>query len=79
MWVDPTVRGRGVGTALVDAVEAWARSWGGREVILWVFPTNVDAVRLYERIGFERLADGPDADSGRKWHALAMRRHVAPS
>jgi GNAT superfamily N-acetyltransferase len=49
-------RGRGVGTALVRAVERLAAGRGCRR--LWVLTTNdnVDALRFYQRRGF-RLAE----------------------
>jgi GNAT superfamily N-acetyltransferase len=51
-----TERGRGVGTALVRAVERLAAGRGCRR--LWVLTTNdnVDALRFYQRRGF-RLAE----------------------
>jgi GNAT superfamily N-acetyltransferase len=58
MWVDPGVRGRGAGRALVDAAIAWARSRGLDRLELWVTKGNGPAVRLYERAGF--------ADTGRR-------------
>ncbi len=79
MWVDPSAGGSGVGRMLLDAVEAWAESWGGREVVLWVFESNLAAIRLYERAGFSVITEGPDADAGRSWRAIAMRRAVAGS
>jgi len=54
MWVDPTMRRRGVGRALVDAVLAWARERGLRDVVLWVAEGNAAATALYERAGFTR-------------------------
>ena len=44
-------RGRGIGQALLDAVDAKARSLGCCRVTLEVVPTN-EAKRLYERSGF---------------------------
>ena len=58
MWVDPGVRGRGAGRALVDAAIVWARSRGLDRLELWVTKGNGPAVRLYERAGF--------ADTGRR-------------
>ena len=52
MWVDPTRRRSGIGTALVDAVVRWARGCGARRIELWVTDTNRPAKSLYVRNGF---------------------------
>jgi GNAT superfamily N-acetyltransferase len=72
MWVAPVARRTGVGKALLDAVAEWARGWGGRRIVLWVFGANDGALRFYERLGFKVLPEGPDAESGRAFGALAM-------
>ena len=54
LWVDPRFRGLGVGSALIDAVEAWALGQGLSQVLLWVTETNQVAERLYEGRGFTR-------------------------
>lgn len=54
MWVDPAFRGRGVGEALIDQVAAQARADGIRRLLLDVVTDNEPAIRLYERLGFER-------------------------
>jgi len=54
LWVDPTFRSQGVGTALVEAVLEWAASKGFTQVLLWVTEMNHKAQRLYERHGFAR-------------------------
>ena len=76
MWVAPATRRSGMGTALIDAVEAWATGWGGRRIVLWVFGANEGAQRFYERIGFEVMPDGPDAESGKSFGAFAMQRRI---
>jgi GNAT superfamily N-acetyltransferase len=48
----PAQRGRGVGTALMDAVDAEFARLGIHDQILGALPGNVDALRVYERRGF---------------------------
>ena len=50
-------RDRGVGTALIGAVESMAIGLELREVNLEVSVDNVGATRLYERLGYRRLPD----------------------
>jgi GNAT superfamily N-acetyltransferase len=54
MWVDPSMRHRGVGAALVEAVVAWTRELGLSGIHLTVAQQNPAAGRLYERFGFVR-------------------------
>jgi putative acetyltransferase len=56
LWVDPGGRGRGVATALMDAVLGHAASAGARWVRLSVWDWRADAIALYERLGFARVA-----------------------
>jgi ribosomal protein S18 acetylase RimI-like enzyme len=51
--VEPELQGRGLGTAAIQRVPGCARS-RGKDVALSVLTVNVDAVSLYERLGFER-------------------------
>ena len=44
--------GKGVGRALLDFVEQWARERGYREVVLDVFAGNQRAITFYERHGY---------------------------
>lgn len=44
----------GVGTALMEAGLAWARTTDAHKIELQVWPDNARAIRLYERFGFER-------------------------
>jgi|SRR4051794_23056001 len=60
MWVDPSVRGRGVGSALVATVVEFARAAGAGEIRLSVIAGNTAARALYEREGFvwtDRIGD----------------------
>ena len=50
--VTKEAEGRGVGRALMDEAEAWARERGHRGVTLSVFAGNERAQALYERVGY---------------------------
>ena len=47
------VEGRGVGSSLVDAAIAWARSQGYRRISVATGAANAPARRLYSSLGFE--------------------------
>jgi len=51
--VAPDAEGRGIGTALLAAAEAWCRAQGFSDVTLHVYPGNERARHVYERAGFE--------------------------
>ncbi|NIY74628.1 GNAT family N-acetyltransferase [Thalassospira sp. HF15] len=55
IFVDPVARGRGVGTALLDAVAQSARERGLAKVRLDVIDINPRARALYERCGFRAI------------------------
>jgi ribosomal protein S18 acetylase RimI-like enzyme len=79
MWVAPPARGSGVGRALLDALEDWAGALGARDTVPWVFRANTGAIAFYRRLGFRRVATGPDAEVGTPYDAWAMRRPIDPS
>jgi ribosomal protein S18 acetylase RimI-like enzyme len=55
--VAPSARGRGVGEALIKAVLDRARALGLPKVVLSSLDRMHSAHRLYERLGFARLAE----------------------
>ena len=55
----PESRGRGVGTALVEATESAARQRRCRSLRLEVRTDNVSAINLYERLGYRRIGSLP--------------------
>jgi ribosomal protein S18 acetylase RimI-like enzyme len=59
--VVPSARGKGVGTALLEALLGRAREAGYPTISLSVDRNNAGAIELYERHGFARV--GEDADS----------------
>jgi RimJ/RimL family protein N-acetyltransferase len=68
-------RGRGVGTALLEAAIEWAREEGLHKLSLSVFPHNAAAIALYRRFGFveegRRIKHFRRA-SGELWDAIDM-------
>jgi GNAT superfamily N-acetyltransferase len=50
--VEKSAEGKGVGSALLDACEHWARSRGSDRLTLSALVTNARARALYERRGF---------------------------
>jgi GNAT superfamily N-acetyltransferase len=61
MAIAPHARGHGLGAQLLTHVERFARQHGAERLFLSTTPFLADAIRLYERYGFRRTADGPDA------------------
>lgn len=55
VYVDRDQRGRGIGDALLGALEERARTLGYHKMVLAAFPTNAPGMRLYERHGFTRV------------------------
>jgi ribosomal protein S18 acetylase RimI-like enzyme len=45
----------GIGAALIDAVEEWARERGAERLTLSTHAANDGAIRLYERLGYRRF------------------------
>jgi GNAT superfamily N-acetyltransferase len=52
VWVAPEARGRGAGSRLIAALEAWVLERGGAALELMVSDAAPAARRLYERAGF---------------------------
>ena len=50
--IEVAERGRGAGRALLEAIEAWARSRGATRMQLLADRENVAALRFYERMGW---------------------------
>jgi ribosomal protein S18 acetylase RimI-like enzyme len=56
--VDPTTKGHGHGTDLVNDALTWLHRRRAQTVLVNTQERNTRALALYERLGFERLADG---------------------
>lgn len=64
LLVTPAVRGRGVGTSLVEVCLAFARDAGYRQVTLWTNDVLVAARRIYQAFGFTLTQEAPHHSFG---------------
>jgi L-amino acid N-acyltransferase YncA len=55
VYVAREQRGRGIGDALLNALEVRARALGYHKMVLAALPTNAPGMRLYERHGFQTV------------------------
>jgi len=62
LWVDESVRGIGVGRALMHAAEEEARRRGCHQIVLSTH--SFQAPRFYEKLGFRPLAVIPNNPAG---------------
>ncbi len=77
MLVVPGWRGRGAGSALVQAAADWARGHGLHKLCLEVFPHNTAAIAMYRRCGFAeegRRVQQYRRANGELWDAIVMGR-----
>ncbi len=75
MLVDRDWRGRGVGSALVQAAIGWARGQGLHKLCLEVFAHNTAAIALYRKSGFVeegRRVKQYRRASGELWDSIIM-------
>ena len=73
--VVPEMQGNGLGVQLLEEVVRVSRVQGMGGVLLEVRPSNVRALRIYERFGFEQIGrrKGYYPASGRREDAIVMR------
>jgi len=77
MLVDQDWRGRGVGSALVQAAIDWACDQGLHKLSLEVFTHNAAAIALYRKAGFVeegRRRKQYRRSSGELWDSIVMGR-----
>jgi ribosomal protein S18 acetylase RimI-like enzyme len=75
--VDPSRQGRGLGRALIDAVESRARARGCDHMDIHVVNLRTELVPLYRRFGYVEAGELPFPDTERAsmpCHFLVMRK-----
>ncbi|TAF05714.1 MAG: GNAT family N-acetyltransferase [Nostocales cyanobacterium] len=53
LYVVPSHRRRGIGKALMQYIETWAKQRGDRQLGLQVFASNTPALNLYQQLGYQ--------------------------
>ena len=56
MYVAPAARGKGIGRMMLDTLEAEGRRLGVTRIVLETGERQLEALALYERAGFTRIA-----------------------
>lgn len=74
MWVHPELRGRGVGRALLDALEVEARRLGFHTVRLDTSAHLPEALALYRRAGYRDIPRYNDNPYAAHWLEKRLRR-----
>jgi ribosomal protein S18 acetylase RimI-like enzyme len=73
MWLDPELRGGGVGARLFDAAVVFLRGCGCDAIELSVTETNANAIALYRSRGFELTGEWAPLRPGSPLRNLKMR------
>jgi GNAT superfamily N-acetyltransferase len=71
LWVDPALRGQGVGAKLMQAAEREARARGCQQLILGSF--SFQAPRFYQGLGYEVFAMLDEHPRGHRLYMLHKR------
>ncbi len=72
MWLDPSVRGRGLGRRMLERLIDAARSLGFHRVQLDTNEAQTEAIALYRSAGFVEVAPFNDEPHAHYWFALDL-------
>ncbi|MEZ6091211.1 MAG: GNAT family N-acetyltransferase [Pirellulaceae bacterium] len=75
-YVDPAIRGQGIGRMLLNAVEDEARLTDCCKLTLEVQQHNLRARSVYAQFGFGQAVYAADADSGGSLYMVKSIEHV---
>lgn len=78
LWVDPAVRGAGLGARLIEAAAEWASEQGAATVELSVTTNNDPAAGLYARTGFTESGRRRPLPSDPERTEVFLRRPARP-
>ncbi len=74
MYVDPTHRGKGIGTAIINELEKWAKELGHHSMVLETAGGQPEAIHLYRKSGFTDIPRyGQYAD---KTQSICMKKSL---
>ncbi len=72
MWLDPSVRGRGLGRGLLDRLVSEGRRLGLRRVQLETNESLTEAIALYRSAGFQEVEPFNNEPHAHHWFALDL-------
>jgi ribosomal-protein-alanine N-acetyltransferase len=76
--VHPSMRGQGLGRALMQTLERALAALGVTQVFLEVRASNKPAMLLYESLGYQRIATRPNYYGGSE-DGLLMKKEMHPA